>query len=330
MKLNLIIVTSKRPFLLKNCLESIPQNFYKKIDLLVILNGKDCQTEQILRQKNVPHKTIGQTTPAMARNMGIEQARPGYDYIGFADDDIMFSDQYFDHLIKIFKTKTWDVLGGPDTTYPNSSPLETAIGLALTAPLCMGPTRWRHIVSNDTTTKRCHEQSLGLWVLWFRGEIFSSGYRFNPDYFRNEENVLLHELAQQYDYIGYCPKLYVFHKRKDNLGKLFLAVSSSGYYRLKSFFQYPKSSSLLYFVPLLFVFYLVSLIFFHHVLWVSILFFYTVLNIFFALTICIKAQRKSLVFQVMFIQFFINVSYGIGFLKFMFLKNHHLKKDRGP
>ena len=268
---------------------------------------------------------IKKTTPSDARNILIERIDTLYDYIGFVDDDIIFGEHYFEHLIPILETGNWDVLGGPDRTYPNSSHLESVIGLALTSPIVTGPSRRRHIYTREECLYECDENSLSLCSLWIRGRLFHLGYRFRSEYFRNEENILLYEFSLKNYRFGFSSKIYVFHKRKDNLQDLCHTVVSSGYHRIKSFFDYPNSSSFLYFLPGCFVLYLISLIFFHHILWVSVLWIYLLINCFFALKTSRNSRYTKLFVHLIFVQFLINVSYGIGLFKLVFIDNKKLK-----
>ena len=294
------------------------------VDLSIVINGQDEPTEKTLRKTTFSYQRIGQTTPSHARNIALDKLDSSYDYVGFADDDILFGDRYFEHLIPLLESKKWDVVGGPDRTYPGSSPLESAIGLALTSPMVTGPSRKRHSYKEQCCYE-CDETSLSLCALWVRGSIFTLGYRFRPEYFRNEENILLYQLFLSNYRFYFSSKLYVFHKRKDNLKQLCLTVMSSGFHRIKSFFDYPRSASILYFLPLFFVVYLVSILFFHPIFWVSFFFIYVIVNIIFALAISYRSDQISLFVYIVFLQFFMNVSYGLGAVKLIFIKNKDLK-----
>ena len=325
LRLKLVIVTYKRPKLLTNCLDSIPQYIVNRIDLSIAINGEDRETEDLLRHRKHSYRVIKKTTPSHARNILIEQDDGLYDYIGFADDDIIFGEHYFKNLIPLLETRTWDVLGGPDCTYPNSSHLESAIGLALTSPLATGPSRRRHITTGKDSLHECDEKSLSLFSLWISGRLFHLGYGFHPEYFRNEENILLYELSLKNYRFGFSSKLYVFHKRKDNLQDLCSTVISSGYHRMRSFFDYPNSSSFLYFLPGCFVLYLISLLFFHHIFLVSVLGIYLLINCFFALKIALYSRCTKLFGHIVLVQFLMNVAYGIGLFKLVFKDNKKLK-----
>ena len=299
------------------------------MDLHVVVNGtEDHKSEDFLRQNGHPYTTIERTTPASARNLAVKLSSSDYDYFGFADDDIIFPRSYFDHLDEILKEDSWDVLGGPDLTYPNSPPFERAIGLSLASPMATASTRNRHRMHKTEGVRQCDEKSLILCALWFKSDIFYKGHGFPPNYFRNEENVLLHQLSLEKYTFGISPKLHVFHKRKGSPLKLFFSTASSGFHRVKSFEQFPESSDPIYFIPMFFVLYLMSLMFYRHPLWLSLLPCYVLLNISFAWIVCSKNKSTVLLPYVVLIQFLINVFYGIGFLRFIFSKNIHEERSR--
>ena len=314
----LIIVTHKRPLLLKKCLGSIPPKALHQMDMMAVINGPDDQAEGLLKASKIPYMKIEETVPAEARNKAVQASGRHYDYFGFADDDVLFPPRYFEHLAEILQTKEWSVVGGGDLTRPEAPSSEWAVGLSLLSPLAVGRTRDRHgLTQQDGPVRPCSERSLILCSMWIRGEVFYSGKRFNHQYRRNEENVLLHELSLMGHPIGFSPRLSVFHKRKDKMKDLFLAVSSSGHHRLKSLFEYPESASLDYVVPLFFLCYLFSLFFFHHPLWMIPLFAYVVLNLSLSLYLCLKYKRPSLIPQVSLLQAVINIAYGWGGAEFL-------------
>lgn len=250
MKFSIVVVTFNRRSELEACLSSIhAQKIDVPFEIIVIYNGETSYLEKM--KNNFPqHKSyhIPASSPAHARNIGISKATG--DYIFFLDDDCVLPENYF---LKMNFSENWDILGGPDRTPPNPTTLQELIGLALSSPLCMGPTFRRHSSTLRYIDRDADESELILCNLWIKREIFSDeNHKFEESLFRNEENFLLKQLKLKKKIIYYDPDLYVYHSRKSTLEKLARAIVKSGECRTQNYFKLPLNAELLYFTPILF------------------------------------------------------------------------------
>lgn len=307
MKYSLIIITHQRLELLKECLASIADQRPESLEIIVVQNGEDPATNEfMMNQSHIHFLKIDRSTPAQARNYALEFAKG--EWIGFLDDDIKLSNGYFNTLENLLAQSYVDVLGGPDATFPNAKPWERAIGLALTSPLSTSKTRYRHDKNLKSSQNVVNESFLILCNLWIKKSKLPKD-PFPKDFWRNEENVMLHELSLKKLTMLWSPDLFVFHKRKDNFKALFKAVSSSGENRLRSFELYPDSLDLRFFVPALFVAYLLLfpliIIYFPKLIILAIA--YIAINLSTSLYF-----GRGLWIRVTVIQFLINISYGFG------------------
>lgn len=313
---SIIIPTFQRPVFLKACLDSIFQQI-NEIEVIVIVNGQDLNSLELLKSYDVKVLTTNSVTPGEARNIAIKVAQG--DIIGFLDDDIELSDNYFTNLeLLIQKYPDADVLGGPDQTFLTASKLEKAIGITLTSPLATAKTNHRHL-RGEVELHDAKEEHLILCNLWIKKAIFEiEKFYFDNRLYRNEENVLLHQLKNNNKQLIYSPNLYVFHHRKADLKKLIRAVSSSGYFRLMSFIYYPDQFSVHYLVPSIFLVYLILLVLLFPLISSSLfllpLVLYVILNISLSIKLSINYQSLVILFRIIFIHFVINISYGVGFL----------------
>ena len=306
MKYSLIIITHQRLALLKECLASIESQRPSSLEIIVILNGEDPATNEYMKnQSGFYFIEIERSTPAQARNQALHFSTG--EWIGFLDDDIKLSEQYFKNLELLLSESNFDVLGGPDATFPNAGPWEKAIGLALTSPLSTSKTRYRHN-KNLKINQNVDESSLILCNLWIKRSKLPRN-PFPKDFWRNEENVMLHELSLKNLIMTWSPDLYVFHKRKDSFKALYRAVSSSGENRLRSFDLHPDSLDIRFFVPAFFVFYLLLLPVLILILpsLVFLLGAYIIINLSTSVYF-----GKALWLRVAVIQIVINISYGFG------------------
>jgi len=314
MNYSIIIITHNRNDLLRNCLKSIFEaNHLSSYEIIVVINGKDHQAETTLKNEfnTIKWLSIASTTPAEARNVAIEMA--SYDFLCFLDDDTLIPPEYFEIATNHINPEL-SVLGGPDRTYPNSSLFEQAIGETLKSPLATGGTRYRHNSKIVRPLKEPSEKSFILCNLWINKNILNKlKVRFDGDFFRNEENVLLHLLEKEN--MLYLPSLYVFHKRKGNVLHLLKAVSKSAYFRIKSFYKYPSSFSVTYLSPLLAFILFLFFIPFHPYSLPILLLSYTILILIFSL----RKSKIHLIPFIMGIHLLIHVGYTVGLLSGIFL-----------
>lgn len=332
----IIIPTFKRQAFLQSCLDSILKQV-SEIEIIVVVNGTDESTVELLKNYDVTILITKGITPGEARNRGVEIARG--EIIGFLDDDIELSENYFINLDAILsKYPKACVFGGPDQTFPFASHWEQAIGLTLTSPLATAKTSYRHL-RGEVEVSDASEEYLILCNLWVKREVFTNEkFSFDNRLFRNEENVLLFQLKKAKKQLIYSPNLYVFHHRKGNLQSLIKAVSSSGYYRCLSFILYPSQISFHYMIPSLFLIYLLLLCFNLSTFFLLPIILYATINVLFSFRISLNHKTHRYLLRIIFIQLLINISYGLGFiyslLRFSFLflprKNILIKRMRWP
>lgn len=248
--ISILILTHHRAEDLRKCLQalaSVQSPF--QMQIIVVVNGVCQETEGLLRQMSQVHVVrCDDISPAEARNAGLRHATG--DFVVFLDDDACVSDGYFEHAHHaLLKYPDVQILGGPDSTFPDAGAREQSIGLALQSPFVTGPTCLRHGgLGSHENSRKADERSLILCNLWIRREIFSEkGFFFDKRFWRNEENVLLYRLRQEP--MIYVPQLKVHHRRKKKLAQLFRANFNSGYYRVKSIFLYPDSFKSIFSLP---------------------------------------------------------------------------------
>jgi len=302
---SVIIVTYKRPSALKLCLDSLQKySGHFSGQIIVVINGEDKESELLLEDWNCQVVILKKSkSPAQARNLAAHFAQNPW--LLFLDDDIQIPASYFSVAHEIFKKYPTglDIFGGPDHTPLEANQFEQALGLALSSPMATAHTFKRHQSKGDL--EKGSESKFILCHLWIRREIFKT-VNFDERFVRNEENVLLFNLARSK--MLYSPELFVYHKRKAEFIKLFPAVFSSGAHRIKSFFLYPKSFNPVYLLPLLFLFYIASLTF------IKADWFSFPLTVFMIVSLFYSFKRGGITLGpiVLSYQLFINVAYALG------------------
>lgn len=315
MKISAIIITYNRIELLKRCIQSLYVQFEgKDHEIIIIVNGSDEDTVNYLKtEKAISFHQIESCTPGEARNFGTKKSNG--DYFLFLDDDVLVPENYIAKSEDFIERTSPDVLGGPDSPYPGSTNFEIAISLTLTSPLATATTRFRHISDKKESLVEGNEAKLILCNLFVKSSLFTEeGFKFDSRFFRNEENVLLGQIANANKKIVFSPNLFVYHKRRGNIYELVRAIFSSSRFRLKSILFFPNSFNILYFVPFLFVIYLGLIPVLPSPIGKIPLLLYLVLNFIFSLYIGVRENAFRFVLPISLIQAIINIVYGLGFL----------------
>ncbi len=314
----MIVVSGNRPALLERCIRSVhaacaAQSIFE-IQIVVVLNGPQPEVKAIQdRHPELLWISTQPVSPGVARNLALDQTQN--ELLFFLDDDAFLSSDYFERAaLGMSSVGAWDVLGGPDRTPPNATLPQLALGLALQSPFATGPTRHR-FSSLLTRPVPANEKKLILCNLWIRRTSLSE-LRFDPAFFRNEENVLLKQLEKKFGRIFYDPGLFVYHERKSGLRDLTRALGRSGFYRAKCILKSPRFFELEYALPALFVAYLLALPLLRALswLWVLPLALLAVAIAFQSANACRKYGQTKLSPLVALYQLWILLCHGSGFI----------------
>lgn len=260
MRLAVVILTYKRPQLLKRCLESLQSQTGHSFEvrLYILVNGHDSETCEFLKENDIAFEEVSEQMPVgEARNKLIEEIQEPL--ICFLDDDIFLPEDYFkraqDHMRSLPDVQ---MFGGPDQTPPDSSFFQSTLGMVMKSYLANGPTNKRHGHMGGPAEEG-DEINLILCNFWAKTEVFK--IKKFPDHFRrNEENYLLAVLKDRGVKMRRLPDLFVYHQRKSSLYKLCKTLFMAGVYRSVSMCFYPKSAKAIFFIhQSLLVFLLISL-----------------------------------------------------------------------
>ncbi len=130
--------------------------------------------------------------------------------------------------------------------------------------------------------------------------------------FHNEENEWLGRVKRHEGKLLYDPKFIVHHHRRATIKKFFRQIFNWGHGRGEHIIIEPKNFKAIFLVPMTFVFYLISLIFFRPLWYLAPLGLYILLNIFFTIQIAVKHKNFKSIFVSPWLIFAIHVLYGIG------------------
>lgn len=121
-KISVIIPVFNSEKYLKRCIESVLNQTYSNIEIIVINDGSTDDSKKIieeLKEKNKNIRLFSQQNKGQsaARNLGMEIAQG--EYIGFVDSDDWIHPQMFSHLVKILEDNQADISSGQMITLRN-------------------------------------------------------------------------------------------------------------------------------------------------------------------------------------------------------------------
>lgn len=317
MNIVIIIPTANRLELLKACISSIFENIQKlsstTIKILVGFND-DKSGFSDFYLPNVEKFLFQKSTPSMIRNELILKISKDCDYILFLDDDIILPKNYLLDSINFLRAHPVSVLGGSDSCYPGVGEFEEMINYTIQSPMVTSATRVRHIVQDVTTVT--DESGVTLSNLWINADIFRDEYKFNINYFRNEENVLIDELIRNNYEVMHLSKLFVYHKRRSSIEDFWYPSFRSGYFRMKSLYERPNHKKAIFLIPLTFLYFniIVFICCQYYLLLPLLLYMFGVFI--YSLKILFKTQRISYFCVTFCLQPFLILMYALGQFSF--------------
>lgn len=270
------------------------------------------------------------TWPPLQRNMGIKAASG--EYIFFFDDDIIIPEGSIEKAIDVFeKNPKVKVVGGPNITPLENTFIQQCIGQAHASFFTGLQTSVRY--RPDRNLKTVNENHLITCNLAFRTKILKEN-PFNPELYANEENELLGRIVRKYqeqdDVLAYDPDFFVYHHRRKNLQKYAHQIFKWGEGRTLHSLKQPAHIKAEFFVPMLFLLYCISLIWYHPLWYFGPLILYALLSLVFSAHTCWREKKWSY-FEVLPWLFFItHISYALGSLLgfFTIFKERNLPEEK--
>lgn len=312
--ISVLIITRERAQLLQKCLASLRgQRTPSPLQVVVVVNGQDQATDTIL--KDFPEVDIvrleSSVPPGAARNSGLPLLKGEWTYL--LDDDAQLPAGYFDYWLKTIRSlPKAEVIGGPDSSPPESRGLSRAVSIALSSPLCTGATHRRHR-SHGFKAVQADETILSSCNLWVRTDWWKKGIKFPEDFRRGEETVVLQAIRRLTPEMWWVPGLMIWHERRNNLAALTRASWGGGFHRARILSQ-QGGPGWFWFAPLFVILHLSAIAMppffsFLALTWLTITGGASAF-------LCFEAKHLKLWPWVLFLHWGIPFSYGVGFLQY--------------
>lgn len=342
-KITVLTATSGRPDKLRRFLDGlISADGFQTIDVIILHNGHERETEKILRSFSAKYRNIivlqsEHCNRGKARNILINEAKGEVLY--FLDDDVVIKPDAFCVLRDYLKRYPHiGIMGGINRTPRDSSYFQRAQGYAFGS---FFGTLWVSLryfgLEKATLTD---ERFLILCNLAMRRAVFmENGTRFPEHIICAEENVVLQELSSRGIKALHIPELIVFHERRKNLYAFCQQVFTYGRGRCQAIKYLRKINNICYLIPSTFLLYLCSLLIVRQPIYRIPLYVYLLLCIVSSFYLMIKTKNviSSLITIILFPA--THIAYGFGFLfeifsggltlsLFSYFQRRHIEEDR--
>ena len=144
MKFSIIIPVFNRPDEINDLIQSIIDQKYRDLEIIVIEDGSSISSNDIINsfknKINLQYHEISNQGPGLARNHGVKFAHA--EWIIFFDSDCTIPKNYFYEVDEFLKSNTEvDFFGGPDKSNKSFSFLQKAINYSMTSMLTTGGIR---------------------------------------------------------------------------------------------------------------------------------------------------------------------------------------------
>ena len=251
--------------------------------------------------------------PSENRNRGITKAKGEILY--FLDDDAVIEPDILTKAEQFFNEYEVDILGGPQLTPKDDNYFAKSSGYVMTSFLATNKMSTRY--KKAKLNLNADEYALTSANLFIKKEVFDSTPGFDPKLWPGEDSELLKRLKSLNFKIVYNPEIYVYHKRRPTFRSFFKQFFNYGKVYLQKEKTKSMKPSLLYFLPTLFIFYIVStpfLYFYNKVLLIPLAF-YLVLISLNSFYLSIKNKHILSLPLLPFIFLSIHLAYGLGIIK---------------
>ncbi len=239
---SIIIPCKEKTKYLEECINKIKEMSYNLYEIIIIPDKKF-----ELNDKNIKIIPLN-AGPAEKRDLGVKKSKGKI--IAFIDDDAYPDKDWLKNSLKYFKY--YDAVGGPQVTPPSDSFTQKLSGYTF-ASILMGGLKARY-----TPTKKFEIDDWPTVNFLVKKEAFQDVGGFDSNYYPGEDTKLCLDLIKKGYKMIYAPDVIVYHHRRKGIKAHIKQISNYAIHRGYFVKKLPKTSlRITYFLPLLFVVYLI-------------------------------------------------------------------------
>ena len=247
---SVVIACPGGSWMLQECLAALAKQTYRDFEVIV-LPDEDMRLET--RDVNVRIIPTGKVRPAEKRNLGIREAKG--EIVAFIDDDAYPEAHWLEQAVRYFGEPSIGGVGGPGVTPPGDRYLSKLGGRVYDNILVSGNYRYRYKAGGV----RRDSEDYPSCNLFVRTDLLRKIGGYRTDFWPGEDTLLCKDIIDSWKRIIYDPWIVVYHHRRPLFGAHLRQLGRYGFHRGYFCKRFPSNSlRLSYFIPTLFVLYLVS------------------------------------------------------------------------
>ena len=255
-RVSVVIACPAASWMLDECLAALGRQTFRDFEVIVLPDAP-CG---ISRPEGIdPGQLVvlptGKVRPAEKRNLGIEKASG--EVVAFIDDDAYPDARWLENAVKYFSEPSIGGVGGPGVTPPGDSFLAKCGGRVYENIFVSGGYRYRYLGGRV----RIDVDDYPSCNLFVRTDILRRIGGYRVDFWPGEDTLLCEAVVLgQHKRIVYDPWVLVYHHRRRLFAPHLRQLGRYGFHRGYFVKRFPATSRRPgYFVPTLFVAYLVAL-----------------------------------------------------------------------
>jgi len=243
MKVSIIIPFKNLDKMVEECVGKCLKLDYKNFEIILL-------PDENIKFKNVKVIPTGNVKPSVKRNIGVSKAKG--EIIAFIDSDAYPEKDWLKKAVKYFDDENIGIVGGPNLTPEEDSELQKASGEILSSSIMVGKFSQRYKKKKEGNVKE-----LPSCNLFIRKKLFEKMGGFDVNLLTAEDAKLCFMANNLGKKVYYAPNVFVYHHRRPLFKK-----------HLKQLFIYGRDKAVLlkkgvgwsvyYFIPSLFVLYVIS------------------------------------------------------------------------
>jgi len=221
------------------------------------------------------------------------------------DAHTLYANDYFEKIIEVFNKTKADIVGGP-MRIAKGNDIQEAIGYATSTSFGIGNSSF-HFEDFEGFTDSVY---LGAW----KRKIFDVTGLFDESLVRNQDDEFHYRAKSKGFSIYQSPEIKLYYYPRSSFATLYKQYYQYGLYKPLVLRKIKSAISLRHIIPMGFVLYMLSLIFFVMIRWYFMLLplaLYIAANIYFS-----AASKKSAaqIFRIAVSYTILHISYGSGFI----------------
>ena len=256
---SVVVACPNGSWMLDECLAALERQTYRNFEVIVLPDalpeGGATSVSSVAVSASVVTVPTGKVRPAEKRNIGIRLAKG--EIVAFIDDDAYPDARWLESAVKYFGEPTIGALGGPGVTPPNDGFWAKCGGRVYENVFVSGNYRYRYL--GGRVRKDIDDYpSCNLFV---RKDVLDRIGGYRTDFWPGEDTLLCEDIVRKAKKrIVYDPWTLVYHHRRPLFAAHLRQLGRYGFHRGYFVKRFPATSCRFsYFVPTLFVAYLLAL-----------------------------------------------------------------------